>query len=141
MIFVKIVPKTPETVIPKKSTDGSAAFDVYSPRDFSIGPRSSAFIPLNFSLEIREGCCGVLSHRSGLNKNRGIQAYGVIDSDYRGEVGITLFNTREFTANFKKGDRIGQIMFLYLPTTVFQVVENLSTTERGEGGHGSTGLQ
>jgi len=140
MIFVKIVPRSSQVIIPRRSTDGSAAFDVYSPRDFSIAPGSRYSLPLDFSLEIKDGYCGILSHRSGMNKNSGIQAYGIIDSDYRGIVGLTLVNTGEFLAHFKAGDRVGQLMFLKLPSVVLTVVNELSRTERGEGGYGSTGI-
>lgn len=139
MIFVKIVPENSEVIIPKRATEGSAGFDVYAPKEFKVYPGTRQFLPLDFSLEIREGWCAILSHRSGHNKNLGIQAYGVIDSDYRGIVGITLINTGIQTAHFLKGDRVGQLLFIEVPSVILRVGEDLTDTKRGGGGHGSTG--
>jgi dUTP pyrophosphatase len=136
---VKIVPENSEVIIPKRATEGSAGFDVYAPKDFKVYPGARQFVPLNFSLEIKEGWCAILSHRSGINKNFGIQAYGIIDSDYRGIVGITLINTGIRTAHFLKGDRVGQLMFLEVPSVILRIGEDLTSTKRGGGGHGSTG--
>lgn len=96
------------------------------------------------ALEIPEGYVGLIFPRSS---NRKTSAYmtnhvGVIDSGYRGEVMLT-FKSRDFVtrdaAPYNIGDRIGQIIIMPYPKIEFNVVFELSETERGEGGHGSTG--
>ena len=124
--------------VPTKGTKDSAAYDLYSSEDTVVYPRSYKRIHTDVSMAIPH-LAGIISQRSGDNSKRGIQAYGLVDPDYRGEIMITLYNHNITEFRVKKGDRIAQMRFVELPITIMQVTEDLSTTERGEGGYGSTG--
>ena len=95
-----------------KATKGSAGYDICSVRDITIGKRSSAIVDTGLSLEIPEGVYGNIKGRSGLAFKRDIIAFdGTIDSDYRGEIKIKLFNHGKKNYSIVKGDRIAQIIF------------------------------
>ena len=111
-------------------------------RDGVIEAHDRALISTGLFLEIPEGFEGQVRPRSGLALKYGIgmlNAPGTIDSDYRGEVGVILFNSTDKPFFYKKGDRIAQIVFAKVLQAEFEQVEELSCTERGEGGFGSTG--
>jgi dUTP pyrophosphatase len=103
-------------------------------------------------VEIPEGHVGFLYPRSSIFKTsmRLTNAVGVIDSDYRGEIRFNFDNTHEWFGNFYKwaprhiayyeGDRIGQLVIMPIPKVEFEEVDELSSTDRGEGGFGSTGV-
>ncbi len=136
MKFIRI--KLDGGKMPTKGTPGSAAWDLYAISDGTIWPGSMETLHLGFSLQLQD-CAAILSHRSGLNIHYGIQAYGLIDPDYRGEAMICLHNTGVITYNYMKGDRIGQMRLVEVPEASLLVTQELTETERGEGGHGSTG--
>ena len=126
--------------MPVYSTKGSAAMDLYSPVSGRIVPDSNLVVPLDIRMEIPQGYCGILTHRSGMNV-KGISAYGIIDSDYRGIVKATLFNNSCHVYWFNRGDRIAQLQIIRLPELQLIEVQEMSLeTQRGEGGHGSTGV-
>ncbi len=135
MKFIKI--KIDGGTLPTKGTKGSAGWDLYAPRDGTLWPGSVDVVDLGFSLEL-QNCAAILSHRSGMNI-RGIWAYGLIDPDYRGNVRVTLHNKSITHFKYKKGDRIAQMRLVVVPEARILVVDELSDTDRGEGGHGSTG--
>jgi deoxyuridine 5'-triphosphate nucleotidohydrolase len=123
--------------LPTKGTEGSAAFDLYSPQQVILYPQSYELIDLKIQLALRENTCGILSHRSGMN-TKGIFAYGLIDSDYRGNLKVMLYNFSDDQYVIQKHDRIAQLKIEEIPTVILREVEELSNTTRG-GGHGSTG--
>lgn len=101
-------------------------------------------VPTGLAMAIPQGYAGYVLPRSGLANRHGVtclNAPGLIDSGYRGEVSVLLVNT-DSTETFvvHRGDRIAQIVFMPVPTAQFSVVQELSATARGNGGFGSTGV-
>lgn len=126
--------------MPSTATDGSAGYDLYASEHTVIEARGRDRVKTGVHLAIPRGQVGILSHRSGLNGNYGLHAYGVIDSDFRGEIQVTLFNTERYRDyKVKKGDRIAQIVFIDINKCTFEETDDLGDTKRGDGGHGSTG--
>jgi dUTP pyrophosphatase len=95
-------------------------------------------------MEIPKGCAGLIYARSGLACKKGIclsNGIGVIDSDYRGEISVGLFNSSKDEFTVERGERIAQLMFVPVESAVFVSTDSLDETERGEGGFGSTGTK
>lgn len=124
-------------IFPTKGTEGSAAYDLYAPRDGELWPGGVDVIDLGFSLDLRP-YAAILSHRSGMNI-KGIFVYGLIDPDYRGPVKVTLHNKSIVHFKYKEGERIAQMRLVEIPNAGLMEVDELNETIRGEGGHGSTG--
>lgn len=128
----------------ERMTAGSSGFDVYAAcRDeIVIEPGKSCLVPSGFELSIPEGFEGQVRPRSGLALNRKIgilNSPGTIDSDYRGEVGIIIFNFGDEEFTVRRGDRIAQIVFCSLPAVDIVESGRLDPTHRGSGGFGHTG--
>ena len=134
--------------MPKKNSEQAAAFDLYIPE--GIQPervpiyRGQVFsIPLGFSTEIPEGYYGQIQIRSSLGKKGLIipNAPGIVDSDYRGEWKMMLWNLLSEPYVLIGGDRVAQVIFLPCPNFTWKEVEpeKLTKTRRGYGGFGSTG--
>ena len=145
---LKIQRLTDTAKLPTKSHPADACFDIYADT-ISIGkgfaeikPHQTVLIPTGFATEIPHGFWGAIFARSGLASKQGLrpaQGVPVIDEPYRGQWMIPLHNDSEETRVIHHGDRICQFMLLpYFDTTLIEV-DNLSETDRGEGGFGSTG--
>ena len=138
--------------IPTEGSDESAGYDLYackesndgSPVIASILPGCSAKIHTGISMSIPRGFFGAVYARSGLASKKGLRpanCVGVIDSDYRGEIMVVLYNDSDRTQIVAPGDRIAQIIISpYAVDTEMEEVDILDETERGEGGFGSTGV-
>lgn len=150
-MIIKVKKLHPDAVIPQYMTVGAAGFDLYAVEDCIISPGEHAKIPLGLSFEVPEGFVLYICMRSGialktsLRQSNGI---GVIDSDYRGEVSMMFDNISivnndvEYYARreiIKKGDRICQGIIAPVVQAIFTESEELSATDRGTGGFGSTG--
>lgn len=140
---VNIKKLNPNAVIPTYAKPGDAGMDLTA-IDYEYNEPYDCYIyKTGLAIEIPEGYVGLIFPRSS---NRKTEAYmtnhvGVIDSGYRGEIMIT-FKTRDYTgcsAPYGIKDRVAQLIILPYPNIEFNEVEELSQTERGEGGHGSTG--
>jgi dUTP pyrophosphatase len=130
--------------IPKYSTVGSAGMDVCSSEEIIIHPKSIALVKTNLSLEIPSGHEIQIRSRSGLAAKSGIfvlNAPGTIDSDYRGEIGVILYNISDKEFIIKPGDRIAQAVLSKYERAEIIIVESISKTERADGGFGSTGIE
>lgn len=125
--------------LPEYKTIGSAGADCYSRIDLVILPREIKVIPLGFSVEIPEGYEMQIRPRSGLSTKAKLAILGTIDSDYRGEVSAIIINLSEDEFIIHSGDRIAQAIVAPVIQATFIPVEELSKTERGEGGFGHTG--
>lgn len=149
---LKIKKTRPDAIVPKYATSGAACFDLHAADDRfeHIGPCSvRSMDPVTFgtglSFEVPEGFVLLIFSRSGHGFNhdtRLANCVGVIDSDYRGEVKVRLSrDTSTDTAGIivRPGDRIAQAMLVQIPRVELEVVEELTTTERGAAGFGSTG--
>lgn len=131
--------------LPEYKTMGSAGADCYARIENQqiIKPGEVLTIPLGFAVEIPEGYEMQIRGRSGLARKNGIQIFnapGTIDSDYRGEVGAILHNASNQDFIINPEDRIAQAIVAPIIKVNFQEVEELSETERGAGGFGSTGI-
>lgn len=126
-------------IVPIYKTEGSAGADCFARMDAVIAPKETAIVPLGFAVEIPKGYEMQIRPRSGL-ATKGKQAiFGTIDSDYRGEVGAIIYNSSDEEFVVKKGDRIAQCLIAPVIIASFNAVDELSETERGNGGFGSTG--
>jgi len=127
--------------IPTQGTNFAAGYDLYAAEDAVVVCGTRKLIKTNISMEITPGYYGRIAPRSGLAYKNGIDVLaGVIDSDYRGDIGVILYNTdANIDFNVKKGDRIAQIIFEACYIATLNNVENLDNTLRQAGGFGSTG--
>jgi dUTP pyrophosphatase len=135
--------------LPSTASPGSAGFDLRAAleAELVIRPGERALVPTGLTLEIPAGCEGQVRPRSGLALRHGIgvlNAPGTIDSDYRGEVGVLLINLGEAPFTVRRGDRIAQLVFARVEGVAWEEIaeagEDLTASDRGAGGFGSTGL-
>ena len=143
-MIVKIKQINPNAKIPTYGSEGAACFDFYACIDkpVTINPKSSVNLPTGLQFEIPEGYVMLMYSRSGhgfKNNLRFVNSVGVIDSDYRGEVRIGLFNDGITPYVVKPQERLAQAMIVPVSQVFFQAVETLTDTKRGAGGFGSTG--
>ncbi len=132
-----------DSQIPAYQTPGSAACDLKSTDDVVIPPGSRFVVGTGIKLEIPSGFGAMVCSRSGLAAKNGIQvlnAPGIIDTDYRGEIKVILHNSGQSEFIIKKGDRIAQLLFFPIFQAIFQKAATVTETSRGEGGFGSTGV-
>lgn len=127
-------------IIPKYKTSGSAGCDLINNGDtIRLLPLERAFIHTGVSIALPEGYEAQVRGRSGLNRNNGIVVpTGTIDSDYRGEIGVVVYNLSRDEYTIRHGDRIAQLVISPVVQAEF-VEDTLNITERGVGGFGSTG--
>lgn len=131
-----------EAILPKRAMPGDAGMDLYAVEPAHIGPGERWGVGTGISIEVPEGHAGLVLPRSGLARTHGItlvNSPGLIDSGYRGEVKVLLLNTDPEVFRVKPGDRIAQLVIVPLAAVDVMEVEALSTSERAEGGFGSTG--
>jgi len=127
------------TVTTPTRAHNSAGYDLYVPEDISLPPLSVTKIPLGFATAFPLGNVGHICDRSSFG-SKGIHVFGgIIDADYRGEWGVLLYNSKNFTQDIVKGDRIAQVLFHPVLGWLIDEVEELTETERGIHGFGSTG--
>lgn len=130
--------------LPAYAYAGDAGLDLRSACDCVLNPYQRMTVPCGFSIAIPEGHCGLVLPRSGLAAKHGISivnAPGLIDSNYRGEIMVVLINLdTEQPFEIKRGDRIAQLLILQIPTVSLMTVDGLDDTARGEGGFGSSGI-
>lgn len=133
-------------ILPTYGSEFSAGADLYSCMEqaVSIEPGKTELIPTGIAMEIPKGYVGLIYARSGLATKRGLapaNKVGVIDSDYRGELLVALFNQGRTAQIVEPGERIAQIVLTPYLKADFHVAEELSDTTRGTGGFGSTGTK
>lgn len=133
--------------VPTRSNSSDAGWDLYATEDTVIYEGTRKIIKTGICLQIPEQWVGLIWPRSGLAVRQGVDVLaGVIDSGYRGEVLVCLQNTNPVQAGgfdnieIKKGDRIAQILFQKVPDIKMVLVNELSNSDRGEDGIGSTGV-
>lgn len=135
---IKIKKLHPNAVTPFYATEGSAAMDLTAVSSEYI---DTEHIKYNFGLafQIPKGKAGLIFPRSSCYKQKQLlsNCVGVIDSDYRGEISAVMIGTSK--SSYTTGERVAQIMFIDAPQIEFIETDELSTSERGEGGYGSTG--
>ncbi len=127
--------------LPIRGSAGAAGYDLSSASDSVVPARGKALIPTDLSICVPSGTYGRIAPRSGLAWKNSIDVgAGVIDEDYRGPVGIILFNHSDLDFNIKKGDRIAQLILEKIQIAPVKEVADLDETKRGSDGFGSTGL-
>lgn len=135
-----------DAVIPTRGSKQAAGYDLYAHI-----PKGSITIPVGetkkintgIAIEIPEGYVGLIFPRSGAATNRGLRlanCVGVIDSDYRGELLVALYNDSDKAQAIHAQDRIAQLVIMPNLSVEFEEVDSLEETERGAGGFGSTGI-
>lgn len=132
--------------VPHYQTEHSAGVDLYAAveGELVIGPGTWRLVPTGIAVAIPEGYEGQVRPRSGLALKHGIgmlNGPGTIDADYRGEIGIILFNFSDRPFPVHRGDRIAQLVFAKLAKAGFRKVNALNETRRGSGGFGHTGTK
>ncbi|NLT29889.1 MAG: dUTP diphosphatase [Propionibacterium sp.] len=134
---------TPTAVLPGYAMPGDAGADLSADEDVVLQPGERALIGTGIAIALPHGTVGLVHPRSGLAARHGItivNAPGTVDAGYRGEIKVCLLNTdprHEFRV--RRGDRIAQLVVQPVLRADFVEVTELDTTERGSGGHGSTG--
>lgn len=132
--------------LPSRGSELAAGYDLYAalPEPVEIGPGHTEKIPTGISLEIPEGYAGFVYARSGLASKQGLapaNKVGVVDADYRGEIFVFLHNHGISSRTVEQGERIAQLIVAPFMELEFNEVNELSETQRGEGGFGSTGTR
>ena len=128
-------------ILTKRGSAFAAGLDLYSPVSGTIEPSQRLLVPLDISIELPKGTFGHILTRSGLALKNGIHVgAGVIDEDYRGNVGVLLFNLGNVPFVFKEGDRIAQLVIKSYENINLVQKEKLDDSSRGNGGFGSTGV-
>ncbi len=141
---VRIKKLTDRAIIPTYGSVGSAGGDLYSAEenDVAIAPNQTVLIGTGLAVEIPDDYVGLVYARSGLATKSGLapaNKVGVIDSDYRGEIKVALYNHSSESRTVAKGDRIAQMVIAPYLKVEYDEVEDLTDTTRGAGGFGSTG--
>lgn len=133
---------------PTYATDGSAGMDlrarVDNPLGIKVAPTQRVLVPTGVSISLPNGYEAQIRPRSGLAWKAGISVLnspGTVDSDYRGEIMVNIINLGYDTFTIQDGDRIAQMVIAPYSRAVLSKVESLDETDRGEGGHGSTGVK
>lgn len=146
IVDIKPLPNAQGLQLPHYQTEHSAGVDLYAAVEgtLMIGPGAWKLVPTGIAVAIPEGYEGQVRPRSGLALKHGIgmlNAPGTIDADYRGEIGVILFNFGEEPFLVHRGDRIAQMVIAKTAKARFRTVDGLNDTARGSGGFGHTGVK
>lgn len=139
---VKFIKLADGATVPSYGTEYSAGADLYAASECEINAGETVMVHTQIAMEIPEGYAGFVFARSGLATKRGLapaNKVGVIDSDYRGEIMVSIYNQSGEKQIIAKGERIAQLVIMPYIAADFVETDALSETVRGEGGFGSTG--
>lgn len=142
--FIKIKRVTETAIIPESKTDGAAGFDLYVDTDkiIEVPPHETVMLWTGIAFSIPKGYFGAIFARSGLSVKDGLRpatCVSVIDSDYRGNVGVPMHNDTNVMKIISPHERVAQIVFQKVYHPKLELVDSLDETERGSAGFGSTG--
>ncbi|KAK4796646.1 hypothetical protein SAY86_028972 [Trapa natans] len=139
--YFRVVRLSEKAILPSRGSPLSAGYDLSSACEGKVPARGKALINTDLSIAVPPGTYARIAPRSGLAWKHSIDVgAGVIDADYRGPVGVILFNHSDVDFEVKAGDRIAQLIIEKIVTPDVVEVGSLDSTERGEGGFGSTGV-
>lgn len=143
---VKMLENATDLPLPKYATEDSAGMDLYAAIDapIELAPLERKLIPTGLALALPAGYEAQVRPRSGLALKKGISivnAPGTVDADYRGEVGVILINMSNEPFTIERGERIAQMVIAPYTRISWNQMEELPTSDRGEGGFGSTGTK
>ncbi|HAR45604.1 MAG: deoxyuridine 5'-triphosphate nucleotidohydrolase [Nitrospirae bacterium GWC2_57_13] len=146
IIEIKQLPNAEGLPLPRYQTEHASGVDLCAAveGELVIGPGQWKLIPTGIAVAIPDGSEGQVRPRSGLALKHGIgmlNAPGTIDADYRGEIGVILFNFSDALFTVRRGDRIAQLIFARVLKAEFRAAETLTETARGAGGFGHTGFK
>jgi dUTP pyrophosphatase len=131
---------TKTAVVPTFAHAHDAGMDLYADESFTLKPGERKAVSTGIAMAIAEGSVGLIWDKSGVAVKRGVKTIaGVIDAGYRGEVLVGLLNLGDEEQTFAAGDKIAQMLFQEVKHPQIMIVAELSDTERGAGGFGSTG--
>jgi dUTP pyrophosphatase len=133
----------PGLPLPSRAHPGDAGYDLYAAVDVELAPGERAVVGTGVAIALPDGYAGLVHPRSGLAADHGItivNAPGTVDAGYRGEIKVIVLNTDGARpVRLQRGDRIAQLVIQRVEIPVFLEVETLPGSQRGDGGHGSTG--
>jgi dUTP pyrophosphatase len=143
LLRVQLKRLDPDLPLPAYAHPGDAGADLFAAEDVELAPGERCLVRTGVAIGLPEGFVGLVHPRSGLAARLGVtvlNAPGTVDAGYRGEIMVNLVNhDRVITAKISRGDRIAQLVVQRVEHAHFVVVDELSGTSRGAGGHGSTG--
>ena len=144
MSSIRVKKLSPKAILPTYGSVEAAGADLYAclEEGVTIQPGETVFIPTGIALEVPKGCAGLVYARSSMGVKRGLapaNKVGVIDSDYRGEIKVVLLNHGKVPRTVEHGERVAQFLSTPVLTPQYEEVEELTDTDRGTGGFGSTG--
>ena len=143
MKTVNFIKSNKDAIIPDYAHKGDAGMDLYSCEDITIEPMEWKKVNTGLIMELPKGTEGQVRTKSGIAFNYGVfvlNTPGTVDENYRGEVGVVLFNLNKTPFVIKKGQKIAQPVINEICYCKTKEVKKMSETSRGEGGFGSTGL-
>lgn len=145
MLPIKIKLLHESSRMPQRATPGSGGYDLFAdcPAPVEVLPGATTMVPVGFAMELPEGYVALVCARSGMASRHGlapINGVGVVDSDYRGEMTVPLTCHHVEGYTLRPGERIAQMLIVPVATPELMSVTELSDTDRGSGGFGSTGL-
>jgi dUTP pyrophosphatase len=132
----------PGAAVPARSRDGDAGYDLRAAERFVLAPGERATVPTGVAIALPAGIAGLVVPRSGLAARYGLSVVngpGLIDPNYRGEIGVVLVNLGQEAFAGETGDRIAQLLLVPYVAPQLVAVDELPETERGELGFGSSG--
>ncbi len=144
MQSVRVKKLHPNAQLPTYGSACAAGADLYAclEESVTIAPGETYWVPTGIALEVPAGCAGLVYARSSLGAKRGLapaNKVGVVDSDYRGEVRVVLFNHSKEPQTIQPGERVAQFVITPVLMPTYVEAEGLEATDRGIGGFGSTG--
>ncbi len=134
----------PNAVLPSYGSAEAAGADLYACLEapVTIQPGEIFWVPTGIALEVPKGCAGLVYARSSMGAKRGLapaNKVGVVDSDYRGEIKVVLLNHSREAQTLQPGERVAQFVITPVLQPKYEEVTDLTDTNRGTGGFGSTG--
>ena len=140
--YLRFIRTSDKARIPTKGSELAAGYDLYSAADVIIGAHDKAIVPTDLILVVPHGTYGRVAPRSGLASKHFIDVgAGVIDEDYRGLLGVVLFNHSDTSFKVEQGDRIAQFICEKIAYPELLEVSEFDVTSRGTRGFGSTGIK
>ena len=144
MSTIRVKKLNENAILPTYGSVEAAGADLYACLEeaVTVEPHETKLIPTGLAMEIPSGCAGLIYARSSMGSKRGLapaNKVGVIDSDYRGQVMVALHNHSQEDQVVNPGERVAQLIITPVFTPGFREVDDLSETDRGSGGFGSTG--
>lgn len=144
MSSIRVKKLNERAILPTYGSSEAAGADLYAclEQPVTIEPGETAWIGTGIALEVPKGCAGLVYARSSMGTKRGLapaNKVGVVDSDYRGEIRVVLLNHGKAPQTVEHGERIAQFLITPVLTPDYEEAADLSDTQRGAGGFGSTG--